>query len=327
MTAAALPWTWMRARRFARGVATAVVLALATTSLSAGAAPREAQERFEEGRALVRAGKTEEAIPKFLASIAAEPTAGAVLNLADCYEKVGKLKSAHARFKQAYEMSKEADPFRANEARKRAELLEPRLSTVTLLPPARPESTSAWIDGEPVPRDTWGKPRPFDGGKHELVVQDVAGKRRSATIEVPVSGARLTVPLDVGGDDGAKVAPPPPKPEGPLPPPPSDGGETRTIAIVTGATGLVALGVGAVTGIIALGAKSDLDAACPAYPQCPPARRAELVDTDDRARTMGTVSTITIIAGAVLVVTGGVLWFAGAPSGPERTGRFGAFTF
>lgn len=308
-----------RGRRFAATLVLMVSTSLGTLTTSpAVAAPREAQERFEEGRALVKAGNPADAIPKFLASIAADPTTTAVLNLADCYEKVGKLASAHARFRQAQELSREKDPPRSDEARKRAELLEPRMSTITFLPPARPDEARVWIDGVEVPSGEWGKPRPYDPGPHEIVMQDSKGKRRVVPIDVRANAARLTVPIE-GPEAGtpaviSRVGPPAP----PAPPalPPEDGSTTRTVGIVVGAGGLVAIAVGAVTGVVALGASSDLKDACPAYPQCPGDRRGELADLDDRARSFGTISTVTFIAGAALVVTGAVLFFA-APKSPQ----------
>jgi hypothetical protein len=296
--------------------------ALATSAASA--APGEAQEQFEHGRALVKAGKPADAIPKFLASIAAEPTIAALLNLADCYERVGKLASARSRFQQAQDLAKDKDPVRADEARKRAELLLPRVSMVTLLPPPKVDGVRVWVDGVEVPSSVWGVPRPFDAGPHEIVSQDARGKRRTATIDVPASAARTTFPIDVEPEPGVVVGPPP---AGATPakgtdnkgaPPPDH--MQRTLGIVVGATGLVAIAAGAVTGIIALGASSDLKSSCAAYPQCPGDRRADLADLDDRARTFSTLSTVTFISGAAVLALGTVL-FLTAPSASTQGRR------
>lgn len=321
----------VRSRAFAARLTLAAAISIGTLTVAPGqamAAPREAQERFEEGRALVKAGNPGDAIPKFLASIAADPTVAAVLNLADCYEKVGKLASAHTRFRQAQELSREKDPARSDEARKRAELLEPRLSTITLIPPAHPEGARVWIDGVESPARDWGKPLPFDGGSHEIITQDARGKRRTSSTFVPQSGARVTVPIESAEPPSAApaVVPPPSETVSPPPPPPpsepapEEGSTTRTLGFVLGGAGIVAVGVGAVTGIVALGASSDLKDACASYPQCPGDRRGELVDLDDRARSFGTISTVAFIAGAALVVTGAVLLFT-APS--SRRGQLG----
>jgi hypothetical protein len=313
--------------------ATALLVILASAQ-PASAAPREAQERFDEGRALVKAGHPQEAIPKFLASIAAEPTLAALLNVADCYERTGKLASARTRFKQAQALAKEKDALRADEARKRVELLDARVSTLTLVPPARGSAARVWLDGVEVPSSEWGSPGPLDAGAHEVVVLDGAtGKRRTSTVDVPGDAAHATFAIAL--DDppaAATVVAPPVAPDRPSPAPPPASSSRGTIGLIIGATGVVALGVGAVTGIVALGASSDLKSACPTYPRCSADRRDEFTSLDDRARTMGTVSTVTILGGAVLVVAGAVLYLtapkaSSSSSGALATPRWAGITW
>lgn len=304
----------------ATGMTVALLGAILSTAAPAGAAPGEAQQRFEEGRALLREGHAAEAIPKFIASIASEPTLAALLNLADCYERIGKLASAHARFRQAQELAQGKDSVRAEEARKRAEILEPRLSTITLLPPPRTEGVRVWVDGVEIPAADWGKPRPQDAGTHEVIAQDSQGTRRKSMVALPAEAAHITAPIEITSA-GNPVSPPvgPPRPTVVPPGEPGGLGTLRTVGVITGGVGVAALVTGTIAGVVALGARSDLKGACATYPQCPAERRAELTDLDDRARTFGTVSTITIIAGAALVVAGAVLYLT-SPS-PLAQGR------
>ena len=280
------------------GARIAVLGGLLAMAHPASAAPSEAQVRFEEGRALVKGGHPAEAIPKFIASIATEPTVAALLNLADCYERIGKLASAHARFRQAQELAKDKDPMRSEEARKRAEILEPRLSTITLLPPPQTEGVRVWVDGVEITAAEWGKPKPYDAGSHEVIAQDTHGTRRTATVVLGAEAARVTTPIELP-TIAATVGPPPPGASG--------SSTARTAGLVVGGVGVAALITGTVTGILALGATSDLKDSCANYPQCPADRRGELTDLDARARRFGTISTITIIAGAVLLATGAVM--------------------
>jgi hypothetical protein len=287
-------------RTVVAGMGVAVLGALLSTTAPALAAPGEAQQRFEEGRALLKENRPADAIPKFIASIASEPTLAALLNLADAYERVGKLASAHARFRQAQELAKDKDAVRSEEARKRAEILEPRLSTITLLPPPSVEGVRVWIDGVEIPSADWGKPKPYDAGSHEVIAQDSRGTRRKSMVDLGASAARITVPIDIEPTGGV-IAPPPP--------PPNESSPLGTVGLVTGGVGVAALITGTITGILALGAASDLKDRCATYPTCPSDRRGELTDLDDRARTLGTISTVTIVAGAVLVAAGAVLYF------------------
>jgi hypothetical protein len=304
-------------RTVATGVGIALLGALLSMTTPASAAPGEAQQRFEEGRALLKEGRAAEAIPKFVASIASEPTLAALLNLADCYERIGKLASAHARFRQAQELAKNTAPVHADEARKRAEILEPRLSTITLLPPAQPEGVRVWLDGVEVPSTDWGKPHPYDQGSHEVIAQDSKGARRKSVVTLGAEAAHVTAPIEIPTPEAKSVVLPPPPP----PPRAEPDSPMPTVGLVTGGVGVASLVVGTITGIVALGASSDLKSQCATYPKCPADQRGALTDLDDRARTFGTISTITIIAGAVLVATGAVIYFT-SPSGSKQ-GRGG----
>src|SRR5690606_35543194 len=82
----------------------------------------------------------------------------------------------------------------------------------------------------------------------------------------------------------------------------------RTAAYALGATGAVALGVGAVFGVLAAGDKSDAESdetLCGADKRCTPAGE-ELID---RARGRATIATIGIGVGALALGTGVVLYF------------------
>ena len=293
-----------------RGTSIALLASLLALTSPSGAAPGEAQQRFEEGRALLKDGRPAEAIPKFVASIASEPTVAALLNLADCYERIGKLASAHARFRQAQEIARDKDAIRSEEARKRADILAPRLSTITLLPPPQTEGVRVWVDGVEVQPAAWGKPRPYDHGTHEVVAQDRAGTRRRSVVQLEADAAHVTAPVEL--ENAASL----PSLEPPLPRN-EKGGAMRQVGLFTGGVGVAALVTGAVTGIVALGAKSDLESACTPYPRCPADRRGDLTDIDDRARTFGTISTVTVGAGALLVIAGTVLYLV-SPSGSIR---------
>lgn len=288
--------------------------ALSFVTLPAIAGPHEeAFARFEEGRALVAAGKPLDAVPKFLASLAAEPTAAAALNLADCYERLGKVASAYERFLQAEAISRKAgDNLRADEARKRAEILSPRVASITVLPPPEGKTGSAWIDGAPLPAQMWGKPKHADPGPHEVVLQLPDGTRTNRVVTLG-EGTRATVPFDVASkprENDTKHPPAAPVEQG--------GGSLRTVGLVTGGIGAAALVAGGVTGILALSAKSDLDTTCPDYPRCPRAQQGDVDSTQDRGETMATVSTIAFVAGGVLLTAGILLYVTSGPSEKAR---------
>src|SRR5262245_14840909 len=92
-----------------------------------------AESLFSSGRELMQAGKYQEACEKFESSRRLEPALGTTLNLANCYEKLGRTASAWAEFKSAAaEAQRLGDPTRKATALERAAALEPKLSRLWL---------------------------------------------------------------------------------------------------------------------------------------------------------------------------------------------------
>src|SRR5271156_1769624 len=92
----------------------ASLLACAGVPLASGAAraqapapPASATDKvaaealFEEGRRLVAAGSFADACPKFADSERLDPSGGALLNLASCYEKLGRSATAWVTYREA----------------------------------------------------------------------------------------------------------------------------------------------------------------------------------------------------------------------------------
>src|SRR6185312_7749645 len=87
---------------------------LAAGALLASAAPVAAQtptqdqviaeQLFEQGRTLVTANNWPAACPKFEESLKLDPTLGTKLNLATCYEHIGKIASAWSLYREAAEL-------------------------------------------------------------------------------------------------------------------------------------------------------------------------------------------------------------------------------
>lgn len=286
-----------------------VGLAFVAMTRHAWAGPREvAAERFEEGRALMKAGRPYEAIPKFLASLDAEKTSAALLNLADAYERVGKTASAYQRFRELSE-AKDIDPARAEEARKRAEALKPRLATIVLKVPAASAGAPLSIDGVAV------KPTgsiPLDPGQHSLKVDEskvlvfeIAEAEKDKPIDVPA----LPVPVASTTEKPPVVVTPAPPPDDTL----------RSTSYVVGGVGAAGLIAGTVLGVVALSKASSVKDACTAYPHCPPSSRDDVQSKDDSARAFGTASTIAFVAGGVLLA-GGVVLYLVAPKDKRDVG-------
>src|SRR5688572_27022649 len=68
-----------------------------------------ARALFEEARDLAKAGNYSAACPKFEAANRLYASPGALLNLADCYEHLGRTASAWSQFGEAASVAERAD--------------------------------------------------------------------------------------------------------------------------------------------------------------------------------------------------------------------------
>jgi hypothetical protein len=270
-----------------------------------------AESLFREGKRLLTEKNYEEACAAFEKSQKLDPAAGTLMNLGDCYEKSGKTASAWVTFTEAASAAKKKDQReRERVAKKRAAALEPTLARLTI--EVGPDSGVEEVkrDGVIVPNDVWGTTLPVDPGEHELeatgsgrmpwsgTVTVDAGK--SETFAIPSLERRLIAPATSSAKDRRD------EDEGEQ----SDGSTQRTIGIIVGGAGALAIGVGSV---LALSAKSDYDDA----PGCS-GNICQQAGFDQRNSAIDQAGTATIVfgVGTAGLIAGAILWML-APSGPE----------
>lgn len=155
------------------------------------------------------------------------------------------------------------------------------------------------MDGAPLPGALDGQAIALDPGEHTFTFT-LAGQPTVEKKLVLRQGERDRHENVVLGP--AAVAAPPPPP----PPPPSSWSTGKTLAIVSGAVGVVGVGLGVIFGAYASSSqsreKSDCSASlCTSY--------AQATEDYNTAKKDATGSTIAFTAGGVLMATGVVLWF------------------
>jgi hypothetical protein len=287
----------MTSSRRVTQVATLLCLALATAPAAAqrrSASDIEtARELYNAGRSLKEQGDLRGALEKLKAAHALGRTPITGLELAQTYAALGQPVEARetclgvARLPVTAEETSRSADARA-QAAKLAEDVKPKIGTLRVklegLPPGTQPTLT--IDGVAVPAEAIDQPRQANPGAHTIVARVRGGPEARATAELR-EGESRDVSLTV-------VVPAEPEPferSGPTTQP----RERRMSPLVV--PGFVALGVGvgvgSVTGILALSTKSDLTARCPDG-RCGPEDHATL----DRGRAMGTVSTIAFVVGA-----------------------------
>jgi hypothetical protein len=174
---------------------------------------------FQEGRRLMKARSFAAACTKFEESLRLDPAVGTMLNLADCFEQVGRTASAWQYWRAASDQLPTADKRRAT-ALARAATLEKILSRLTIeLRDGSPAGTRVVRDGTTLGAASLGLPLPVDPGRHEVVVSadghetrkfEVAvgaRQRESVTVEPgPKSTAATDRARAARGDEDAPVA-------------------------------------------------------------------------------------------------------------------------
>jgi hypothetical protein len=316
-----------------RAIAFALALASATMAIAPPAFAKnpEAVEHFERGRKLVREEKWQEAATEFEKSLALDQAVGPMLNLANAYEKLGRLASAAKTFRAAQKLASQTpgDEDRAAEAAGRARELEEKMPTISLSADA---SVSLEIRG--IGRVTRDAPIPIDPGRHTITA--TAPGKRPRTVEVvaaPRDRLKIVVPSLDEASAPAAAPPaqtaPPATTRGTPADTPSATSTTDILASAAMGTGAVSLIIGGAFGLVAASDKSDLEALCPRYPTCPGANANAARDADDALARNATISTVGFVVGGALIVSGAALYFFGPRSSATASLRRGqlALTF
>lgn len=263
-----------------RRTAVSAVLVLAVLSaFRAGAAPSAedralATELFKQGRDLMTAGKAAEACPKLAESHRLDPGGGTILNLALCYEAIGKLASAYGAFNDALAMARRDDrDDRVTIAIDHLASVESRVSRLIIAVPAGSELTGLEVrrDGAEVSRAAWGSAMPMDGGSHQIVVSAPGHRPWSVTVTVQNESDKQTIVVPRLAPEVAPPAPPAPlKPTTATPPARqplaaqrrSSANPQRSWGFIVGGVGVLGLGAGTYFGLRALSKRDESEALC-----------------------------------------------------------------
>lgn len=292
-----------------------------TQAQASGGDKAAAEILYDRGITLMRDGKTAEACKQFEQSQAIERGIGTMLHLAECYETLGRTASAWALFREAASTARfEGQTDRVKWGNDRAAALAPKLSMLTLQ--VSPDNQMAGFvltrDGTSIAPGLWNVPVPVDPGVHKLHAEapdhrewnaevNVGADADSVTFSVPalvhkpqaaVAAPGSIAPLDASSPNAGSSVP--------AHSPPSDSGGwagQRTFGLVVGGVGVVGLGVGAAFGLAAISKKSELDK-CDTKGTC---SVKVGVARNNAVHDAATLSTIFVIGGAALAVSGLVL--------------------
>jgi len=235
-----------------------------------------------------------EACVKFAESNRLDPGIGTQFNLADCYEMTGQLSGAWILFVDVAAAARAAgQPVRAGWADRRAEALEPRLTRVRIDVQAPVEGIVVRRNGEPVPQAQWSTAVPVVPGRYRIEAHALGHHSWRKMVEARGEGVTVSVVIpELASDDGPR-----PNDDAELP--------VRTVAAaIMAGGGLIALGVGAGAGLVAIDKAGEADDHCPQTDAC----YDEGIALREEARDAAAVSTVGFAVGAGALAGALVLW-------------------
>jgi hypothetical protein len=155
-----------------------------------------ARALFAEGQELAQSGQTEAACAKFEAASKLFDSAGVLVNLGDCYEKLGRTASASAAFAHAATVGEATNrPNESAQANRRQAALAPRLIHMVIRVPREVPGLKVTRDGTDVPQSAWSQPAPIDPGVH--VVRAEADGYSPWSMATTISEEGRTTSVDV----------------------------------------------------------------------------------------------------------------------------------
>ncbi len=188
----------------------------------------------------------------------------------------------------------------ADAAQELAVLMQ-RLPRVRIVLSGESNEAEVVLDDRVLPRALVGVDAPLDPGAHHVSVRRFAKVLDERDLSV-AEGERQEVVIDLAPPPAPPPRPPPPPATFAPPPAPERGPNVPVIAsFAAGGAGVV---FGAITGVVALGKKSDLDATC--HTGCPASSR----DTLDAYRLNRTLSYVGFGVGIAGAAAGSYLLFS-----------------
>jgi tetratricopeptide (TPR) repeat protein len=212
------------------GVGLAAVAVIASSALPHRAwgdsynATARANALWNEGRKLRDGGHVEDACPRFAQSNQLAPGVGVALDLADCFERLGRTTSAWYAFRNAEAMAREQKDARAGMAHEHVRALEAKLTLLTIAVGHETQAAGAEItlDKESVPPSRYNAPLAVDPGDHVVGVLPKGGTARLLPVHVDPGAPPVTVHAENAQAVAERSPPKPPAPEAVSPLAPAD---------------------------------------------------------------------------------------------------------
>lgn len=326
-------------RAVALFIAVATTAVMTTSPTLAQSDNRVAAEAlFREARQLLDAGQYSEACEKLASSQRLDPAVGTLVNLAHCYEKLGRTATAWETYREAIAAAKQGGQLtREKAARRAADQLEPALPHLTIAVSPQPDGAKLEIrrDGVLIVPELWGNALPVDPGEHAISAAAPGRQGWSSTIMLE---QRTSKSITVPPLEQAPERPPAPSPLEPAPAEASGAmphslpvsptpaalpsgfvwNPQRTWATIAGLVGLAGVTVAIVEYLNYASDKNEANLLCPGA--CQADRYEQALPHLSDARSAQTVAIAGAAVGGAALVGSAVLWLT-AGNGSTATAR------
>ena len=275
----------------------------ASRCLAADGGAARADELFARGKELMAQGDYAQACPVLAESYATDAATGALLALAVCHERQGKLASAVRTYLKVIERAgQDGREDRRDAARERVATLGPQLSTIAVQLPPSESPLEVRLDGATLTSSQLGMPLGVDGGVHRI--EAIFEHAQTFSTEVSVGDHGEATVVEVSSPEVTA-------PSAPVEPRPTMQRQrnprltTGQIAgLVTLGASAVSLGVASVFGIIAVNKNDTSQSNCNAD-LCTEHGREQRI----AARHAGDGATAALLAAGALAVVGAAVFF------------------
>lgn len=267
-----------------------------------------ADDAFKAGRDLFKAGKFAEACTAFAESQRLDPSFGTNFNIAQCSEKIGKLATALAIYRDL--AANDTNPTRKAAAADLADALAPRVPTLQLTIDPRPAGLEVVLDGAPCAACLRG-PVPADVGPHTIVAR--APTFRDATATATATESKPVVVV-LRLDPATSAPPAPGEPPAAIAPTSiststSTTSSRKRLGLYTAIGGGAVLATGVVFGVLARSKWAEAKDVCGGGTTCAdPIDTMRASDLGDSARSRANLSTGLVVAGGIVTAVGVVLY-------------------
>ncbi|HSD90172.1 MAG TPA: hypothetical protein VLB44_21725 [Kofleriaceae bacterium] len=272
---------------------------------SAQSKQSEADEAFKQGRELVKSGNYIDACEQFQHSQQLDPQLGTLFNIAQCSEKIGKLATAAASYRELVARDQNAE--RKAAATKALAELGPRIPKIVAKVDKPPPGITITLDSktgsQPIEPN---KPVEANFGEYTLVARAKGYTEMISRFRIGDEGTTKTIEVVLlpGASNSDIIK----KPSERTTEEETPHSHRKLIGIGVGAVGGAALIGGIVVGVMARSQWNDARAICGGT-TCTTQDEVDRANAlGDKARSKAGLSTGLVIGGAVLAAAGVALW-------------------